>query len=391
MKRLSRYLFIECTLSTLIAVMVLTFVILLPQVLRLVDLWVNKGVSVSILGQMTLLVVPKFLMASLPMALLIGILLALGRLSQDSEIVVMKACGTSLYQIARPISILVLLVTALSLWLNWIGIPQSSRLFSSLKAAVVSTTTLAIKPRTFNQAIPGLTIYVHEQDQGGKRLQGLLIHDNRNPDRPVTLTAQSGQLHLTADGESALFLEQGGRHQKLADGGFRQMNFATYDLELGVSLGLKFQKNEEKLDQLGVMGLAAMIREGDPEQTHKARLLWHRRLALPTATFILGLLAVPLGLQQSHRSGRGYGFVVGVLILILHSLLLALGEATAKKQLADPLIGFWTPNLLMALLTAYVMQTTAQGRSFKAAQWLAQVLPTLPRRLLRPDSSFGKN
>ncbi|MEO5376288.1 MAG: LPS export ABC transporter permease LptF [Magnetococcus sp. DMHC-6] len=390
MKCLSRYLFKECTHSTLLAVGVLTFVILLPQVLNLVDLWVNKGVSVVILGEMTVMLIPKILSITLPIALLIGILMALGRLSQDSELVVMQACGTSLYQIVRPISILVISATLLSLWLTWVATPLSSYQFFRLKNALISTATLAIKPQTFNQTIPNLTIYVQAQDPKGKQLHGLLVHDRRDPKNPITLTAQKGLLHLSSDGETALLLEHGGRHQKFSNGNFQLLNFDSYDLNLGITLGIQFKEGREKLQQLDAEQLTLATHDKNSERSHEARIVWHRRMAIPAATFILGILAIPMGIQQSHRSGRGYGFVIAIFILILHFLLLGLGEAMTYKKTVDPLIGFWSPNLLMTLLTLYIIKVTNQGRTFKIILWLTQILPTLPRRLLRPDASFQK-
>ena len=391
MSRLSRYLFVECALSSITALMVLTFLIMLPQVLHLVDLWVNKGVSVGILGKMTLLSIPKFVVASLPMAMLVGILLALGRLAQDSEIVVLKACGLSLYQILRPIAILVTLFSGFSLFLNTVWTPHSFHLFSVLKNALISANTLSLKAQTFNQTIPGLIFYVHEQDPGGREMRGILIHDRRKPDQVVTLTARIGRLYTTPDGSTGLVLTDGSQHQKMRNGQYRQLVFGTYDLDLGVSLGLKPQHKKEQLDELSMSELKALIDNGKESKLfYEARMEWHRRLAYPTATLILGLFAVPLGLQHSHRSGRSYGFVVAVVTLILHFMLLSTGEAMAQKQIVSPLSGFWLPNLLMALLTGYVMFATAQGRAIKAAIWLTQFMSLMPQKLLRAAPPGGK-
>jgi len=308
-------------------------------------------------------------------------------LAQDSEIVVLKASGLSLFQVARPIALLAMLFTIFALLLSSIWLPQAYHNFSVMKKALVSATTLTLKPETFNQAIPGLTIYIQEQQIGGQLLKGILIHDRRNPKESVTLTARSGQLLRTKDGGTLLHLTNGSRHQKLQHGQYRQLVFATYNLDLGISLGLKTQDKKEQLDEMGMGKLHSMIGGKDPERAYKARMEWHRRLAFPGATLILGLFAVPLGLQQSHRSGRSYGFVVAVFILIIHFLLLALGESLAGKELVDPIFGFWLPNLLMASLTAHVMLETSRGRPFKAAIWLSQMLATLPQKLLRPTPS----
>ncbi|MBF0626139.1 MAG: LPS export ABC transporter permease LptF [Magnetococcales bacterium] len=384
MKRLSRYLLAECGWSALIALTVLTALVLLPQSLKLVDLWVNRNVSIDVLLTMTLLIIPKFLVASLPMALLLGVLLALGRLSQDSEMVVMRASGISLYQIARPIAILVTAATLLSLWLNWVWVPRSFNLFNQMKNALLASNTLAIRTGTFNQALPGLTLYVQEQSEGGRRLAGILIHDRREEDKPTTLIAREGLLHVNAQGNTALFLRDGSRQQKLPNNRFRRLEFATYDLDLGMINGPAAHQGTTKLAALGMTELHAALDSPDVSRAYEARMEWHRRLVIPIATLILGFLAIPMGLQQSNRIGRSYGIVVAVLLLVIHFLLLTSGEALARRRMADPLVAMWLPNLAMAVFTVHVTLATARDRPFLLAVGIARLLRSLARFLQQP-------
>ncbi|MBF0455216.1 MAG: LPS export ABC transporter permease LptF [Magnetococcales bacterium] len=390
MNRLSRYLFVECALSLLAALLILTFLAMLPRVLQLVDLWVNKGVSIGVLGHMTLLLIPQFIVAALPMAVLTGILLALGRLSQDSEMVIMKACGISLYQMLRPISLLVGFCALGALFFETIWVPHAFHQFHQLRLAVLSSTTLTLKPQTFSHVVPGLTIYIDTQNQAARTMGGILIYDQRQADAPVTLIASSGRLHTLDNGNAALFLTDGSRHERKSDGRYRQLKFATYDLEMGVSFGLGDEGREKGLEELNGADLEKMIQTGGEEVAYLARLEWHRRWAFPMATLILGVLALPLGLQQSHRSGRSYGLVVAILTLIVHIFLLSLGEAMAKKGLVPPLAGYALPTLIMAGFTLYILINTARGRPFKLAVILVHTMASLPLKLLRPGSAIGR-
>ena len=389
MNRISRYLLLECASSSLIALVVFTCVIMLPQLLRLVDLWVNKGVSVAVLGQMIVLAIPQFLMAAIPMALVTGILLALGRMAQESELVVFKACGISLYQMMRPIALLTVFYTLLSLLLSLIWLPYSFHQFSVLRKGLISATTLALTPHTFNQAVPGLTIYVDEQNAKKNLLSGILVHDQRKPDAAITLTARSGQIQSLPGGETLLFLQDGTRHQKVGENRFQDLIFSTYSMDLGIVLGIKTLNVKEKLDEWSMGELHVLMQGEASESSYMARMEWHRRLSFPMATFILGLFAVALGMHHSHRSGRSYALVVAVLTLIVHYFLLSLGESMVRKHLLDPRVGFWLPNLLMMVLTGYVTVKTHRGQPFQLAIWLNQSLASLPQRLLR--SSAGNH
>lgn len=391
MNRLSRYLFVECALSVGVALLVLTFLILLPKILQLVDLWVNKGVSIAVLGNMTLLLIPQFVISSLPMAVLVGILLALGRLSQDSEMVIYKASGVSLYQMMIPISLLVGICASAALFCEMVVIPHSVYQFNKIRIALLSSTTLHLKPQTFSHMVPGLTIYIDGHDQSRQIMRGIMIYDQRKADHPVTLVAASGQLHTLANGHAAIFLTDGSRHEEMGEARYRQLKFATYDLELGVTLGLGDEAREKGVKETGMAGLDRIIQSNEGGQAQEARMEWHRRWAFPLATFTLGLLALPLGSQQSHRSGRSYGMVVAILTLIVHFFLLSIGEAMAKNGLIPPVVGYGTPAAIMAGLTVYVTVNTARGHPFQWALVLVQTMASLPLRLLRSGSVIGRS
>ncbi|MBF0178067.1 MAG: LptF/LptG family permease [Magnetococcales bacterium] len=381
MKRLSRYLLTECSVTVSIALVVLTFLVLLPQIVKLMYLWVDSTLSIGILLHMTVLILPKFVVATLPMALLLGILLALGRLSQESEMVILRTSGVSLYQIARPIAILVLLATGFSLWLNWVAVPQSHQHFYQIKSAMLARSTLAIKSNTFQQILPGLTLYVREQQLPERILWGILIHDQRNADEPETVVARQGRLHHDSLGHLALYLEEGSRQRLLPGGGLRRLDFVTFDMDLGLDGNPADDPETRALATYSFSALYQAVDQGTPEHVRLARMEWHHRLAIPAATCILGLLAIPLGLQQGHRSGRGFGFVLAILVLMLHFTLITLGELLAHRHVLDPLPGYGAPNVLMVLLTLHVYRESARDRPVfladrvqAAIQFLARVV-----------------
>ncbi|MBF0296580.1 MAG: LPS export ABC transporter permease LptF [Magnetococcales bacterium] len=384
MNRLSRYLFTDCAQTSLLALGTLTFLVMLPQVLLLVDLWVNKGASLQVLRKLILLAIPQFMVGALPMALLSGILLAMGRMAQDNELIVIKASGISILQLTRPIGLLVVIFTVFSLLLNWLWVPQAFYEFSVLKKSLLtSNTALAVQQKTFNRDVPGLTIYVDHQDPKSGTLEGILIHDQRNPDEVVTITAQRAHPHTGKDNKAALYLEEGSRHWVTRGGHYRHMQFATFNLELELVLGLIPRHKKEELEEMGPWELYDVIHNGPPESNLAARMEWHRRLAFPVATLIMGLLAIPLGMQHTHRAARGYGFIAALSILILHFLLLAAGEALAGRKILSPLAGFWLPNLFMAILTVDVFLLTLRGRAVFGIGWLLAIVQ-FPRRLLAP-------
>ncbi|MEO5347191.1 MAG: LPS export ABC transporter permease LptF [Magnetococcus sp. YQC-9] len=383
MKRLYRHLFSECAATSLLALITLTFLLMLPQILLLTDVWINRGAPISVLRQLILYAIPQFMIGTLPMALLSGILLTMNRMARDSELVIIKASGISIWQIARPIGLLILLFTTLSLLLNWIWVPTAFYEFTSLKRALLtSNTAMTLQPRTFNRDMPGMTFYIDHQDPLTGTLEGVLIHDQRNPAETVTITARRAHPHTRDDNKAALLLEDGSRHWITPGGHYRHLQFTRFDLGLDVIIGLVPRHQKETVDELDPGELLELLNNGPKERRYAALLEWHRRIAFPVATFIMGALALPLGLQQSHRTGKSFGFAAAVAILILHFLLLASGEAMASRKLITPLTGLWTPNLFMAALTSWAFHYASLGRLApelpwsRSSRWRAARLPT---------------
>ncbi|MBF0159017.1 MAG: LptF/LptG family permease [Magnetococcales bacterium] len=351
MSRLSRYLFTECALAFMAALLILTGLVLLAPAMKLFDFWAARGGEWLDMLWMVGLVTPRLLAVTLPMSLLVGILVALGRLSHDSELVVLHGSGLSLYQIGRPIALLVMLVTLASAVSNWLWAPQAHFLLMQLKREMSAEAVhLTLKAETFNRSIPGLTLYIRQQDDNG-RMNGLLIHDKRNEQEPSTLMARSGRFYHNAQGNLSLFLEQGSRHSRKGDGTLRQIDFATYDMVLNTDGSPLTAPVKEAIDW-SIEELQERMQQ--PSVAHEARSEWHRRWSVSIMTAIFGLLAIVVGSVVRGRGGRSNQMVIVGGLMVGYFLLTMGGELLVKRQLLDPLSGFWLPNMLLSLLVLHL-------------------------------------
>lgn len=388
MSILSRYLFRESLIAALVAMVVLTLVVLLPQVMKLVEMWVNHSAPLGVLGDLILWSIPKLMVGSLPMALVLGILLVLGRMSQDSEVVVLGACGISLYQMTRPLAAVVGLFALLSLQFNLYWVPEARQAFNATRNQLGANLILSLQSGTFSQPIANLTLFVNQVEPASGQMRGILIHDGRIANNPVTLLAKRGiHQRVGPQGNLVLLLEEGSRHFISPNGRYRQMEFNSYVLDLGWSRHLADEEGSDDPRVLPPQRLRELITHTpDPGLALQAAMEWHRRLAIPAGTLVLGLLAIPLGIH-SHRAGRAYGFLAAVLTLVLHFILLSIGESLVKRQMVPVEVGYWGPTLLMTLLTAYVGYATSRGHPVRIAAWLATTIELLPQKLLRAGSA----
>ncbi|MGB4545244.1 MAG: LptF/LptG family permease, partial [Smithellaceae bacterium] len=101
-KIINRYIFREISLAFIMILFVMTFVLLMGKMLQIMDLIINKGISVTSILHMIMLIMPSLMIFTLPIALLISILIAMGRFSADNEITALKSSGMSLLQMFYP-------------------------------------------------------------------------------------------------------------------------------------------------------------------------------------------------------------------------------------------------------------------------------------------------
>ena len=391
MSRISRHLFTQCALASLVALLVMTALIMLPRTLSLLDTWINSGVGSGVFGRLLGLALPQYMAGALPLAVLVGVLMALDRMARESELVILRASGLSLYRIGRPIAVLVGLFTLFSALLSLHAVPWTNRHFNDLKSALASSVILAIRPGVFTEEIDGLTIMAREVDRAGWGLRGILVHDRRGDGRPYIMTAAAGRIVLGGDGRASLLLHDGTQFRRTADGQHAHFGFRTlhFDLDLlpgmpsagspgGAAPGImQSGPRDRSLHEATAAELDARIAaRGD--QAYAARVERHRRWAFPMATLIMGLLAIPLGFHHHHRAETNLGFPLGIALLLIHFGLLTMGRAFAERQLLDPAVGLWLPNLLMAAVA--VALTVAVDRGWR---------PRLPPGVRRLHGRFA--
>ena len=125
-KIINRYIFREIALPFIIILFVLTFVLLMGKILQIMDLMINKGIRVLDIAHLIALIMPNFLLFTIPIALLVSILIAMGRLSADNEITVLKASGVSLLQLSYPVAVASLMAFACAMVIGYFLVPQSN-------------------------------------------------------------------------------------------------------------------------------------------------------------------------------------------------------------------------------------------------------------------------
>ena len=320
--------------------------------LRLVDLVVSRGVGISSLGSIVMALLPSFLVLTLPLACLIASVSAFNRMSFDNEIIAIRAAGVSLWRILLPVVVFSAMVYGLTVFLSQWGQPWSNISLKKVALSVIQKElTMVLDSGVFNEPTPGLIVYVPHSESVSEK-KGVFISDQRNPDRPLIVVARNFRmLKPNAKNQMGIRLYEGAIHQIPQDNStFHRLTFGTYDFWLPSPFGnLDDRVKRKSYDELLV--------RWEETQGKKSSLLrrfmeYHKDTAFPLATFILGLLGVPVGMV-SKRTGKAGGFALGVLIIIGFYLFNVLAEFLVNSRLLSPFAGAWLPNLLLLLIAGW--------------------------------------
>jgi len=384
--RKTTYLYILKETLPIFFIGLLTFmlILLMDKILKFIELIVSSEVSVSHILRLLFFVSPSFLIFTIPMAFLLGTLLSFGRLSGDSEITAFKASGMSLYQLFLPISLLSLCAYLFTTFLVFYGLPWGNRGFmATLYLIAQSKADIDIKERVFNDVFNGLVVYVDKIPIQGKRLEGVLIYDERDKEKLNTIFAKEGFLVNNPESkEVVLRLLNGDIHRfDPKTRVYQKMKFDVYDLrlELGKTFaawGARLKEYEmssdeinEKIRKMKILG----------EDTTSQEVELHKRYAVPFACIVFGLIGVPLGIQP-RRSARSYGFILTLFIILGYYLSLTTSEILAMKKMIPPLLAGWIPNLLFSSLGVYLLVKAANESPFKPLVWLTEGLDFIQRK-----------
>ena len=370
-----------------IGLMIFTVILLMDKIVKLIELIVSRGGSIGNTLMLFLFISPSFLILTIPMSVLLATLLSFGRLSSDSEITAFKASGISLYQLFIPISVFSVLAYLLTSFLVFYGLPWGNRGFkATLYLISQSKADIEIKERVFNDAFDGLVVYVDKVPIQGRKMEGILIYDERDKGKLSTIFAQEGFLIQNQKSQEIILRLQRGDIHRLEpqSNTFQRVQFDAYDLRLELAkalfaIGKKLKEHEMSIGDLREK-IEAMNKRGEDTTSQKVEL--HKRYAIPFSCIVFGLIGLPLGIQP-RRSGRSYGFVFSILILLAYYTCLIVFEIFAVRKMLPPYVAGWAPNILLGSLGTYLLIKAANESPFKPAVWLIEGLDLLQQKWKR--------
>jgi LPS export ABC transporter permease LptF/LPS export ABC transporter permease LptG len=372
LRRLDRYVLNETLGPLALGFSVYTFLMLVRFLFRSADLIIRRGLSADEVGKLVLYSLPNILVLTIPMALLFGILIAIGRLASDSELIAMRASGISLFTLYRPVLLLSVLLGMVNLGIAGYLLPRANHaLQAKLLDIIAQTAARQVEPRVFYEEWEDIVLYVFEIEPGGDEWRGVFLAPSDPPRSANTVTlASSGRLQVDEAGERIVLRLRDARTHKVDLTNPEKYELIRHD-EFEEVLDDQFSSTQRAkvsiskgVRELNLNELASWARdpERDPEQRRLARVEIHKKLAIPTACLVFGLFAVPLGFNN-RRGGKSSGFALSIAVIMAYYVLLSNGEEWARVGAMPPWLAMWLPNLVFAALGTFLLVRRNQDKS----------------------------
>jgi lipopolysaccharide export system permease protein len=357
---LDRYILRQLLVALAAVTTALVALIWLTQSLKLVELVVNRGLSLRVFIQLTSLLIPGFTAVILPITTFVVVQFIYQRLSGDREITVMRAAGLSPWALSRPALVLGLIAALACLVLNiWI-VPASSEAFRRYQFEIRNkVAAFLLQEGVFTPISEQLTVYVRSRDQDGT-LRGILVEDDRQSDSRATILAETGRLIPNGNVPRVLLLNGSREEIDRKTGRLDVLTFAADTIDLASTE----KTDEARLRDVNEMSLHELLHPDAnvPQRDYgKLAVEAHRRLTQPISAIgfaLVALASVLTGGFRRHGNVLRPAIAVAIMVALLAAGLAASSLATRDMALI-PLI--WIVAIAPGLAAAWLLFMPARA------------------------------
>jgi LPS export ABC transporter permease LptG/LPS export ABC transporter permease LptF len=373
LRTLDRYVIREVLPPFLLSLLILTVLLVLPPVMEHLEKLLAKGVSWTMAARIIWTAVPSAAGLTIPMSLLVGLLVGLGRLSADREAVALLACGVSPYRLLRPIAVLGLAAAGATLYVMLVAIPDANQTFRELTFDVITKRVESdIRPRVFFEDFPGWVLYAQDEpDPGTPGWKDLLVaRSDPNSQMTTVYFARRGRMAINrAERQVHLVLEDGSQYSIAKDGQADTLRFpGAFVLALNPEAVFPESKLQRGLPEKSIAELRHDMQDKlkNGISPHPEIIMLEQKFSIPVACLVFALVGLALGLSVA-RDGKLSGFVIGIAVIFAYYTVFLLAESLVKGYYADPAhvqagghfipahLARWVPNIALGLFGAVAL------------------------------------
>lgn len=337
------------------AFVLLTGILFVQQSGRYFETIFRTTVPAQFLYGLSLALLPTVLVFTIPMAVLSGTIIGLGRMGSDSELIAMRAAGVSRWQIVLPALVIGLIATVAAVQLNLSEAPHAQQDLRALGArAALYKLDSPVEPQTFTTDIPGYVIYVREGDKSRGQWGGVFIQTKEADGSTRLITARTGRIDSSAEKSELVLQDAVQTRLPAGETGDQQYVVERLDqLRILFNTGrneliARLQRSESKPDEMGFRALRHFINESSGPEHREAVFLLHKRIALGLSPLVFAFFGAVLAIRF-RRGSRGFGALASLVVMVTYYLLVVAGEQLTRGGTVPPVVGGWLATSLVLI------------------------------------------
>lgn len=397
MRRLTRYVIGEITGPLAIGFLIYTSILLIQLLFQSAEMIIQKAVPPAQVGMIVVYNLPNIVAISIPMALLFAVLVAVARLSADSEVTAMRACGLDFMALVRPVLLISALIGLINVGVMAYLLPRgNSAAFRLMSEIVKSSIGSQVEPRVFFDRWTGVLLWVFDTQPGENEWRGVFMADSVvGRDNRINI-AESGRVFLNYDSRQIVLDLHDVVTHKVDLNDATTYEVTTYEelneiVEDPASTQRELRYRQSKgLRQLTLGELSERLE--NPSLTPELRnLTWvevHKKFSIPMACLVFGLLGLGLGFTRRRGGSRTAGFALSIGVIVVYYVLLSNGEEMARVDRIPAWLAMWFPNLLLGTLGVLLLVRRNRDQPMVPAvvdRWLRRHLWRLKPRRRKPE------
>ncbi len=360
---LHRYLFREIAVVFAGAVFVLSFVALMPEMIKIAEKVLAFGISGGGLLQVVTYLMPPILLFVVPASFLLAVLVAFSRLSSDSEMIAIRAGGLSLWQLTPPVIALGLIASLGTGVMSGWGEPWGRH---SLKMFIfdLGRTKAAglLRERTFNDDFFGKVIYADSVVAKEGLLRNVFLADESDPKQSYAIQARIGRVYTDPEVRAiVVHLEDGSVDHLGQEPGAPVSRLYFQKLDININPEASIHTPGKDPYEMFPGELYATLKTKGKSATGREWMAFHKKFAYPVCALLIGIIGMALGINDP-RHGKNSGYAFGLVAMLFYYLLVRIGDATGEKRVVDPAIAAWAPNAIFAFLGVWLLWEKANER-----------------------------
>jgi lipopolysaccharide export system permease protein len=353
MKIMDRYILAELLRPFLLGVAGFVVIMLANTLYLYAELIVHSGVAVNVVALLLLYNLPAIIVVTFPVAYLFSTLLAIGRLSKDSEVTALRSVGVSFRRMLMPILFGSMVVSYAAFLINDEVVPWANRKTVDLvREMVLHQGTPQIKENIFFKGTKeNRYFYVRQVDRRNNEMYDVFIFDKRTETQQVIIAQEAhwvGESWKMRNGVLSRYNKDGTVGEESA---FREMS-----VKVSVDPDAFFKAGERSPQEKKSTELKAEIEalRGGGADVKSMEVDYHMKFSLPFATFFSALLAAPLGAKFS-RMGGYIGVVFSIILVFIYYVVMSIARSMGNNGVLDPLTGAWIQNYLFGVVGAVLL------------------------------------